>query len=143
MENKNLKLNKEQINSIKYYVKEEQETHKYGTWDKFTITYLRIHSNGDYYFRLRWNYHLPDISGSTEVYEGNLFNEFPIFSVYDGLDCIKMLFLGIHIKAYDRLKEYCDYANHILYDEIKYYIQLYEKGSYYNKESKDVLNIFE
>ena len=136
-----LNLNKEQIKSIKYFIKKEEEVHKYGTWDKFTLTYVRIHSNGDYYFRLRWNYQLPDISGSIEVYEGNLFNEFPIFSVYDGLDCIKLLFYKIHIKAYDRLSEYCDYACYCLKKNFEYYEQLYEKGSYYNKEGKDLTNI--
>lgn len=140
MENKNLKLNKEQINSIKYFIKHEESKHKFGDWDKFKITSLRIHTNGDYSFKINW---MHTFSGKYEDYyeNGNLFDEFPIYSVLDGLDCIQMLFHRIHRKAYLRQ---IDYTNMYINDNdsnLDYLKELYKPGSYYNKENKIISDV--
>lgn len=134
---KNLLLNKEQIKSIKYFIKEEEEKHKFGDWDKFNITSLRIHSNGDYSFKINWCHTWAGIFDDYWL-EGNLFDELPIFSVLDGLDAVKLLFHKIHIKACNRAKDEAIKSIKKYNDEHEYLKQVYEPGSYFNKENKNI-----
>lgn len=138
MKKQNLK--KEQINTIKYFIRLEEAKHKFGDWDKFKITSLRIHANGDYSFCINW---LHTYAGKHEDYyeEGNLFDEFPIYAVLDGLDCVQMLFHRVHRKAYIRQIEY---TNKHLKDndsDFDYLRELYKPGSYYNKENKIISDV--
>jgi len=140
---KSLTLTKEQIKSIKYFILCEQKQF-FGNWSKFEIVHLKVHSNGDYYFKLHWKYRAPSQISSynnDRRYEGNLFKEFPIYSVIDGLDCAKLMFCKIHMIAYERENEIYEYSSKQFHEEIKYYLDIYKEGGCYNEEGKDIKNI--
>lgn len=128
-------LNKEQIKSIKYFINCEVEKHKFGEWDKFKITSLRVHSNGDYSFKVHW---MTINSGINDDYwlQGNFFNEFPIFSVLDGLDAVQLLFHEIHLKACNREIDAMNRDIERFKQDRDYLKQIYEPGCVYNKENK-------
>lgn len=129
------KLNKEQIKSIKYFINCEVENHKFGEWDKFKITSLRIYSNGDYSFKVHWMAINDNINDDYWV-RGNLFDEFPIFSVLDGLDAVKLLFHEIHLKACNRAINAMNNEIKLFKQDNEYLKQIYKPGGYYNKENK-------
>lgn len=128
-------LKKEQINSIKYFIKCEEEKHMYGEWDKFKITSLRIYSNGNYSFKIHW---MSVMNNIPEDYwlSGNLFDEFPIQAVLDGLDAVHLLFYKIHKKAYERSIEYSKKELEMNDANFNYLLNIYEPGGWFNKENK-------
>lgn len=130
-----LTLNKEQIKSIKYFINREVEDHKFGSWDKFKLSSLKIHADGYYCFKVNW------MSGYAGVFDdywvqGNLFEEFPVFAVLDGLDAVQLLFHKVHIKACERLKERADKMIEQYNETHEHIKQIYAPGSYHNKENK-------
>lgn len=130
-------LNKKQIKDIKYFINCEVEQHKFGYCDKFKITSLRIHANGDYSFKVHW---MLILNNNNEDYwvNGNLFNEFPIFSVIDGLDAVQLLFHNIHQKAYEREIKYMELCIEINNENLNYLKHIYTPGGAYNKENKNI-----
>lgn len=128
-------LNKEQIKSIKYFINCEVEKHKFGEWDKFKITSLRIHSNGDYSFKVHWMAIYNNINDDYWVH-GNLFDEFPIFSVLDGLDAVHLLFHEIHLNACNRTINAMNREIKSFKKDHEYLKQIYKPGGFYNKENK-------
>lgn len=132
---KKLSLLKEQIKGIKNFIKNQENIHKFGSWDRFKIAHLKIHANGDYYFKIHWCHTIVGIHEDL-IYQGNLFDEFPIYSVYDELDCAHLLFHPIHIKAYERNIEKTNHEIQIIKDDRNYLSKIYEIGNYYNKEGK-------
>ena len=134
---KNLTLKKDQIKSIKYFIKLQEKEHKYGSWDKFKISSLKIHSNGYYFFKVNWFESYAGVFDDIWM-EGNLFEEFPVFAVLDGLDAVQLLFHKIHIKACERLQKR---ANEMIesynstHDHLK---EIYKPGGYYNIENKNI-----
>lgn len=137
---KNKSLKREQINSIKYFIRKEEEKHKFGDWDRFKISSLKVHANGEYSFEVNW---LHTCTGKFEDYwvKGNLFNEFPLFAVLDGLDAVQMLFYKIHHKAYDRSIEYSKKSLETTDSNFDYLRKIYEPGGFYNKENLDINDI--
>ena len=134
---KNLTLKKDQIKSIKYFIKLQEKEHEYGSWDKFKISSLKIHSNGYYFFKVNWCETYAGVFDDIWM-EGNLFEEFPVFAVLDGLDAVELLFNKIHIKACERLQ---NYANKMIesYNETHDYLKgIYKPGGCYNKENKNI-----
>ena len=133
-----MRLIKEQINSIKYFFRCEEEKHKYGDWDKIKITSLRIHADGYYSFKVHYMY---IYNGVTEDYwvEGNLFEEFPICAVLDGLDVVQLIFHVIHIKAYERKKREADKDIKQCNEHFNYLCNIYVPGGAYNKEGKNIV----
>ena len=134
---KNLTLKKDQIKSIKYFINLQAEAHKYGSWDKFKISSLKIHSNGYYFFKVNWMESYAGVFDDIWV-EGNLFEEFPVFAVLDGLDAVQLLFHKIHIKACERLKKRANEmieSYNLTYDHLK---QIYTPGGLRNKENKTI-----
>lgn len=134
---KNLRLNKDQINDIKYFIKQEVKQHEFGSWDRFMLTSVKIHADGYYSFKVNW---MCGYGGIRDDYwmEGNLFDEFPIYAVLDGLDAVKLLFYKIHIKACERLKNRADRMIEGYNDEHEYLKQIYKPGGYYNVECKNI-----
>lgn len=133
-------LNKEQIKSIRYFINCEVEKHKFGEWDKFKITSLRIHSNGDYSFKVHWMTINNNINDDYWLH-GNLFDEFPVFAVLDGLDAVQLLFHKVHRKAYERSISYSKKGlegNDSDFDNLR---NLYKPGGYYNKENKIISDV--
>lgn len=139
MKNK-LTLNKDQIKAIKYFIRKEEQKHKFGEWDRFKITSLRVHSNGYYSFKIKW---MSGVAGVFDDYwiEGNLFNEFPIFAVLDGLDAVEMLFHKIHDIAYKRAIEHINHDIKMNDNNLDHLKQIYKPGGYYNKEEKIIPDI--
>lgn len=137
---KKLTLTKEQINGIKYFIRQEEKLHQFGSWDRIKITSLRIHANGDYSFKVNY---MRTYAGKFDDYweKGNLFNEYPIFSVFDGLDAVQMLFHRIHYKAYERCIEYVNKKIIDNNSNFDYLRELYKPGSWYNKENKIISDI--
>ena len=122
---KNLTLKKDQINAIKFFIRKQQENHKYGEWDKFIVTSLKVHTDGYYSFKVHW---MSIVDGVNEDYwiEGNLFEEFPVRAVLDGLDAVDLMFYDIHLKAYERAKRYSDKQIDIYKNANKYLKELYK-----------------
>jgi len=133
---KKLTLRKEHISSIKYFIKHEIDDHKYGSWDKFTVTSLKIHANGFYSFKVHWLYINDGKTTDDYWLTGNLFDEFPVQAVYDGLDAIQLLFHKIHIKAYERLKEHANRSIENCNKDFEYLKEIYKQGTCLNKENK-------
>lgn len=134
---KNLRLNKDQINDIKYFIKQEVKQHEFGSWDRFRLTSVKIHADGYYSFKVNW---MCGYGGIRDDYwmEGNLFDEFPIYAVLDGLDAVKLLFYKIHIKACERLKNRANRMIEEYHDEHEYLKQIYKPGRSYNVECKNI-----
>lgn len=134
---KKLTLRKDQINSIKYFINREVEDHRYGGWDKFRLTSLKIHADGFYQFKVIWCH---GYAGVFDDYwmEGNLFEEFPIKAVLDGLDAVQLLFHNIHIKACERAKERADVLIKQYNETHDHLKQIYEPGGWYNEEDKNI-----
>lgn len=136
---KEKRLKKEQINAIKYFIRKEEEKHKFGDWDRFKISSLKVHANGEYSFEVNW---MHTCAGKFEDYrvKGNLFNEFPIYAVFDGLDAVEMLFYKIHRKAYDRSIEYSKKSSKTNDSKFNHLRKIYEPGGFYNKENLDIID---
>ena len=135
---KNLQLKKEHIQSIKYFIKWEEDKHKYGKLDKFKISNVKIHADGYYSFELNWYLRDYDTEHGRQHYEGNLFEEFPISSVYDGCDCIELLFQPIHIQAYERIINNVSSKIEDVREDRKYLMEIYKEGGALNKENKKI-----
>ena len=135
-----LSLTKDQINGIKYFIRQEEACHKFGDWDRFKITSLRVYANGFYSFKINWSH---TIAGIFEGYwvEGNLFDDFPISAVLDGLDAIKLLFHRIHRKAYQRSIERSKKEISQVDDWYDYLKQIYKPGGSWNKENKIISDV--
>lgn len=130
-----MRLNKDQIKSIKYFINKEVEDHQFGDWDKFKLSSLKIHSDGYYFFYVRWAHTYAGVFDDFWL-EGNLFEEFPIFSVFDGLDAVQLLFHKVHIKACERIKKYADKMIESYNGTHEHLKRIYAPGSYYNEEGK-------
>lgn len=96
-----MKLKKDQINNIKYFIRNEVEQHKYLCWADFEITWLKIHVDGFYSFRVKWKWTTAGVFENFNV-EGNMFEEFPIAAICDELDVAQMIIFPIRKKAYER-----------------------------------------
>lgn len=134
-------LAKDQIKSIKYFIKEQEKIHQFGDWDKFRILRLKVHADGHYEFKVNW-YHT--INGIREDYyvEGNLYEEFPINAVFDGLDAVILLMAPIHKNAYERAIKYTHKNIENLYENYNYLKNdIYKLGGILNKENKQIKDL--
>lgn len=136
-------LTKDQIKSIKYFIKCEAEYHKCGSYDRFRVKILQLRSNGDYLLSV--NYWIV-VNNRNESYylQGNLFNEFPRNAVMDGLDVVKLLFYKVRYNAYIRTLKYT-IDNCIRTKQYFNYIKNidYKPGSALNKENKILKDLSE
>lgn len=138
---KNLTLTKEQINSIKYFIREQEKRHHYGTWDKFKVIRLKVHADGYYQFKVHWLW-IYDNNREDFYVNGNLFEEFPINAILDGLDVVHFLMAPIRKKAYERLIEYANRELKYLYEDYNFLKDIdYKLGSHLNKENKEIKNL--
>lgn len=118
-----MKLRKETIQSIKHFLKYEANKHKYGTWDKLEITYVKIYVNGQYSFKVHY---LWKEAGKFDDYnvKGNL-EDYPMDAVLDCLDVAQLIFYPIHKKAYERLSEYCNLDMKMNEEQYEYIKKIY------------------
>lgn len=122
-----MKLRRETINSIKHFLKYEANKHKYGTWDKLEITYIKVYSNGEYSFKVHY---LWREAGKFDDYyvEGNL-EDYPIGAVLDGLDVAQLIFYPIHKSAYERLNKRNQEDIQRNEETYEYITKIYDKGN--------------
>ena len=120
-----MKLQKETINNIKYFLKNEADSHKYGDWDRMRITWIKIYTDGRYSFRIYWLHTVGGRHDDMMKIEGDL-NDYPIRCVLDCLDVAQMIFYPIHKRAYERQIEYTNDAIKKLEENNNYLYQIYE-----------------
>ena len=123
-----MKLRKETIQSIKHFLKYEADKHKYGTWDKLEITYVKVYANGEYSFRVHY---LWKEAGKFDDYnvKGNL-EDYPIGAVLDGLDVAQLIFYPVHKKAYERVNERYQKYLQMNEEDYEYLTKIYKNREY-------------
>ena len=91
----------------------------------------------DRFFKVNWYESYAGIFDDI-WFEGNLFEEFPVFAVLDGLDAVQLLFHKIHIKACERLQKRANEMIESYNSTNEHLRKIYKPGGYYNKENKNI-----